>query len=438
MSGGSLRLVLLGCLLALVLPGGAAAQGDPNACAVGRYSAEYFPNRWLAGDPAVTLCEDGIDRWWWGGGPERVGPDDFSVRWTGRHWFDEGDYTFVADADDGVRVWLDGEPVIDAWRDQATTTYTARRFVRGGEHVVRVEYYENWGEAIARVRWEQASPPADPVIAAAGDIACDPSSDAFNGGWGTWDRCRQRWTSDLLVDSGLAAVLPLGDLQYDDSQRWKYDWSFGPSWGRVKYLMRPAVGNHEYETPGASGYFDYFGDAAGPRDRGYYSFDLGNWHLIALNSNCWAVGGCWAGSPQERWLRADLAAHPTACTLAFAHHPRYSSGQHGDTGEIAPLFRALYDANADVFLSGHDHLYERLAPSNADDRGDPARGIRQFVVGTGGKDHYPVGRVDSDSELRNTDTFGVLRLTLRPWSYSWQFVPEAGGWFTDSGSTGCH
>jgi hypothetical protein len=168
------------------------------------------------------------------------------------------------------------------------------------------------------VETEDSPPPADPVIAAAGDIACDPGSSSFNGGAGTADACRQMATSDLLVGRGLAAVLPLGDIQYEDGPLSKFGQSYDPSWGRVKSITRPAVGNHEYGVSEAAGYFDYFGAAAGERGKGWYSYDVGAWHLVALNSNCDEVGGCDEGSPQEQWLRQDLAAHP-ACTLAYWH-----------------------------------------------------------------------------------------------------------------------
>ncbi len=279
-------------------------------------------------------------------------------------------------------------------------------------------------------------PPPDPVVAAAGDIACDPGNPFYNGGFGTAYECRQRATSELLLGRGFAGVLALGDLQYEDGALWRFQQAFEPSWGRVKPLIRPAVGNHEYQS-GAGGYFDYFGAAAGSSRTGYYSFDVGSWHLVALNSNCDVVS-CAAGGEQERWLRADLATHPARCTLAFSHHPRYSSGSHGDTDALDALFRALYEANADVMLSGHDHFYERLAPSNADDRGDDVRGIRQFVVGTGGRNHSGDGVVDSQSEVRNSDSFGVLELTLSQGRYGWFFRSEGSSGFSDSGSAGCH
>ena len=284
---------------------------------------------------------------------------------------------------------------------------------------------------------DTAPPPGDPVVAAAGDIACDPTSGSYNGGLGTASECRQLATSDLLVGHNDAAVLLLGDNQYEDGALAKYQQSYDASWGRVKATTRPAPGNHEYGTAGAAGYYDYFGSAAGDRAKGYYSFDVGTWHLIALNSNCSAVGGCGAGSAQEQWLRADLSAHPAACTLAFWHHPRFSSGQHRSDTATAALWQALYDANADVVLNGHDHDYERFAPQNPSGTADSTRGIREFVVGSGGRSHYVVGTPQPNSEVRDSTSFGVLRLTLHSTGYDWVFQPAVGT-FTDSGTGACH
>jgi len=272
------------------------------------------------------------------------------------------------------------------------------------------------------------------VIAAAGDISCDPGNSKST------TSCHQSETSNLLLNAGLAGVLTLGDNQYDDNTLAKYLQMFDPSWGRAKALIRPGIGNHEYLDPagGASGYFDYFGTAAGARGKGYYSFDIGTWHIIALNSNCSQVGGCGTGSTQEQWLKADLAAHPTTCTLAFWHHPRFSSGQHGSNSAYDVFWRDLYAVGADVVLNGHDHVYERFAPQNPSAAPDP-RGIREFIAGTGGKNHYGFVSVQPNSEVRNGTTFGVLKMTLHPSGYDWRFVNDAtSGSFTDSGSDACH
>jgi hypothetical protein len=281
---------------------------------------------------------------------------------------------------------------------------------------------------------------ADPVIAAAGDIACDPSDPGYNGGSGTSDRCRQRATSDLLLGAGLSAVLPLGDIQYDAPSASNLAEVYDPTWGRVKSISRPILGNHDGS---GTSYFDYFNGVgvdngpAGPRGRGYYSYDVGSWHIIALNSNCTNVS-CGAGSLQEQWLRADLAAHPSACTLAYWHHPRYSSGHDGSHVTLQAFWSDLNAADAEVVLSGHSHDYERFAPKDADGKVSSA-GVRQFVVGTGGAFFTGLGtsRV-AGSEVSQNDTFGVLKLTLHAASYDWQFVPIAGSGWTDSGSTPCH
>jgi calcineurin-like phosphoesterase family protein len=283
---------------------------------------------------------------------------------------------------------------------------------------------------------------ADPVIMAAGDIACDPTDPGYNGGAGSADRCHQQATSDLLLSTPLDAVLPLGDIQYDSATTARIDAVYAPTWGRVKSISRPILGNHE--PGGATGYFDYFNGPgvsdgpAGPRGKGYYSFDLGGWHLVALNSNCSSVS-CSAGSEQESWLRADLAAHPTSCTLAYWHHARYSSGHDGSNAFMQPLWEALQDAQAELLLSGHSHDYERFAPLDRDGEVDLGGGIRQFVVGTGGAFFTGgLGSLEAHSEVAQNDTFGVLKLTLHPSSYDWQFIPEAGRTFADAGTQPCH
>jgi chitodextrinase len=288
-----------------------------------------------------------------------------------------------------------------------------------------------------------AAAATDPVVAAAGDIACDPSSSNFNGGNGTANNCRMKYTSDLLLDPAISAVLLLGDNQYYCGGYQAFLQSYDKSWGRVKGITRPATGNHEYFTSGtdcnagAAGYFRYFGAAAGDPTKGYYSYDVGSWHMIVLNSECTDVGGCGPTSPQGQWLRADLAAHTNFCTLAYWHIPLFSSGGRA-ISRYRTFWDALYAADADVVLNGHDHTYERFAPQRPDAVADPGRGIREFVVGTGGSNHTSFTTIFANSEVRNSATYGVLRLTLRPTGYDWQFVPEAGKTFTDSGSSQCH
>jgi len=241
-----------------------------------------------------------------------------------------------------------------------------------------------------------------------------------------------------LLEKISGTVMAVGDLAYPDGSRKNFE-CYDKTWGRVKSRTRPAPGNHEFHSAGATPYFDYFGSAAGDPKLGYYSYELGSWHIIVLNSECTDVGGCETGSPQEKWLRADLAAHPVACTLAYWHKPLFSSGNaHGNDLTVKPLWQALYDANADVVIGGHDHDYERFAPQNPEGVADPKRGIREFVVGTGGKNHRPFGEIKANSEVRDFTAFGVLKLSLRPAGYDWEFIPEAGKGFTDSGSGSCH
>jgi hypothetical protein len=278
----------------------------------------------------------------------------------------------------------------------------------------------------------------DPVVVAAGDIAsCESNGDEA--------------TAHLLARIR-GTILTLGDNAYEDGTPAEFRECYGPSWGKYKARTRPAPGNHDSpvidaaEEAGqtsigkAKGYFGYFRKYAGYPSRGYYSYNLGRWHLLSLNSNCAEVDHCLSSSPQMRWLKANLAAnHDKRCTLAYFHHPRFSSGvEHGSIEEVKPLWDALYAAGVDVVLSGHEHNYERFAPQDPNGRADPQRGIREFVVGTGGESHYPIFETIANSEVHNDNTYGVLKLTLHPKGYEWRFVPAGGGTFTDSGSGLCH
>jgi acid phosphatase type 7 len=284
-----------------------------------------------------------------------------------------------------------------------------------------------------------------PVVAAAGDIACDPESPSFNDGLGIPGSCRQKLTSDLLLRADLSRILALGDDQYEDAQLWKFQRSFDPSWGRLKPLISSVPGNHEYRITDAAGYFDYFNGAgnqsgpAGDRSGGYYSFEVGTWHVIALNSECRHIGGCGVDSPQMRWLAADLRSHAaTACTAAFWHRPHFTSGGHDDNGDMLPAWSLLYDTNADVILTGHDHTYERFAPQTPAGTADSGRGIRQFVAGMGGKSHFGFPDIQPNSEFRSNGFYGVLELTLKPGGYDWRAVRALTGGTVDSGSANCH
>ena len=257
------------------------------------------------------------------------------------------------------------------------------------------------------------------VLVGAGDIA--------NGGSGAERTAR-------LLDNIPGTVFTAGDNAYPDGTDANYAQYYDPTWGRHKSRTRPCPGNHEYHTPGAAGYFNYFGASAGPTGLGYYSYDLGDWHIISLNSNI----GMSAGSTQEQWLRADLAANTKDCILAYWHHPRFSSGTHGSSTAPQPLWQALYEAGAEIVVVGHDHNYQRFAPQTPSGQADPVRGIRQFVAGMGGASHYTFGTPIANTEAYNCDTDGVLKLTLGPGTYAWEFIPAAGGAYTDSGSGTCH
>jgi Tol biopolymer transport system component len=344
-----------------------------------------------------------------------------------------------------------GSPVFSP--DGRRIAFTMGKYGRRGMYVIRsgdgrgLRRLAAAGSDARSLDWQPRG--GDPVIAAAGDIACDPGQPRFASGLGTKD-CHMLQTSNLMMRMDLSAVLPLGDLQYEDGTLEKFQQSFDPTWGRLKSLMRPVVGNHEYGSPGAAGYFDYFNGPgvfdgpAGPRDKGYYSYDLGSWHVVTLNSECSDTKAgnpyardCDAGSPQEQWLRADLAQHRNRCTLALWHHPLFSSGIEARNDHVRPLFQALYESGVDVVLTGHDHGYERFAPMDAAGNRDGALGVRQFVVGTGGKNHQQNRAAQPNSEVRNVTDFGVLEMDLGPTAYRWQFVAE-GSRVLDAGANSCH
>jgi acid phosphatase type 7 len=263
-------------------------------------------------------------------------------------------------------------------------------------------------------------------IVAAGDIACDPAKNT-----GAPRGCDQAATAALIGSLRPTAVLALGDLQYESGTASAFQSVFGTTWGKYRSIMYPAVGNHEYLTSGAAGYFGYF------KLPPYYSFNLGNWHLVSLNSECSHVGGCQAGSRQEKWLKADLAAHPTVCTLVFWHEPRWSSGEHGNAKQMTTIWSDLVAAHVDVVLAGHNHDYERFAPLDGAGKPDP-KGVTEFVVGTGGKNHYGFATGPLAGEVvRDGTAFGVLRMVLGPTGYSWRFYSAAGYSFTDKGSAAC-
>ena len=297
-------------------------------------------------------------------------------------------------------------------------TYTARATQRDGAGNVGASQASTFS----------VQPSGDPHLLAAGDVAaCDTTGDEA--------------TAEVL-DRLPGTLAVLGDLVYEYASAADYANCYDPTWGRQLARSRPVPGSHDYAEgrTNAEDYFAYFGPAAGLPARGYYSYNLGTWHVIALNSNCSEVGGCGAGSAQEQWLRADLAANPGVCTVAYWHDLRFSSGSiHGSNTGYQAFWQALYDFNADLILGSHEHVYERFGPQTPTGAADAARGIRQITVGTGGRSHYTFKTsVLANSQVRNADTFGILDVTLRPGSYEWRFEPEAGKTFSDSGSTPCH
>jgi hypothetical protein len=258
------------------------------------------------------------------------------------------------------------------------------------------------------------------VLVGAGDIgACD-----LPGARGT----------GVLLDAIPGTVFTAGDNAYPNGTAGQFASCYDPFWGRHKSRTRPTPGNHDYRVPGAASYFDYFGAAAGERGKGWYAYDLGGWRVYALNSNVAEQ----PGSEQETWLRDDLRTHPRRCALAYWHHARFSSGPHGDNTGPGALFQALYEAGADVLVVGHDHDYERFTPQSPSGAADSARGIREFVVGSGGGPLYQFGAPRPNSVFRYDAGWGVLQLTLFPRGYAWRFLGVEGGRVIDAGTAACH
>ncbi|MBI3288563.1 MAG: metallophosphoesterase [Elusimicrobia bacterium] len=315
------------------------------------------------------------------------------------------------------------------------------------------------GAAVLILAWTLASgvnaQPAESqeaVLVGAGDVAsCKDSHDEATA---------------ALIDAIPGTVFVAGDVAYPGGGSSDIAKCYGPSWGRHKARTRPAVGNHEYSVSGAASYFKYFGESAGERGKGYYSYNMGAWHIVVLNSNCSKVGGCGTFSAQGIWLRKDLEKpeHKTRCTLAIWHHPLFTSAKgtavsededeagdlsdgHRESPEMRDFWQILYEHGAEIVVNGHNHFYERFAPQTAAQKLDPERGIREFIVGTGGKNliieskkkrDNPFPNVRKNSEVRNPDTYGVIKFTLKPDSYAWQFVPAEGKTFADSGEAACH
>jgi acid phosphatase type 7 len=277
------------------------------------------------------------------------------------------------------------------------------------------------------------NPAIDRVLLAAGDIAaCSQEGDSA--------------TAALLAAHPDAVVQTLGDNAYDKGTPRQFG-CYHDTWGIALERTHPALGGHDYMTEGAAGYFGYFGDVLAPYaptatspTMGWYAYDLGEWRIIVLNSICDRIGGCDGGSPEVAWLQAELAAHPARCSLAVIHNPRFSSGRKENEPRVGSLWEHLHAAGVEIVLSGDNHAYERLAPMRPTGEVDAAAGIRQFVVGTGGRSHYKFseGVMHPNTETGNDDTYGVLKLTLHADAYSWEFLPEAGKTYTDAGNQNCH
>lgn len=319
---------------------------------------------------------------------------------------------------------------------------TSRRMILAGAAVVAL------AATTCAARRDRALPPCptpSPVAAAAGSavtvVAVGDVADCSGG--------RQADVAAVVDRIQPAALLALGDLAYPNGSVDDFLDCYGPSFGRFRGITHPVPGNHEYHTPHAGAYYAYFCDAAGAPFEGYHSFELGSWHVVALNSNCGGdldvpaevaseFGGCGAGSPQARWLASDLEAHPSRCTLALWHHPLRSSSSEGGTHEMADLFRILVAHGVDLALNGHAHAYERFPPMTADGRRDDARGMRVMIVGTGGSPLSELRDHPEKSDVRDATSHGVLRLELLDGRYSWRFVPVDGDSFHDEGGAPCH
>ena len=279
---------------------------------------------------------------------------------------------------------------------------------------------------------------------AAGDMACAPTDPRYADGEGSGLDCRARAVSDLAIGLRPDAVLGLGDYQHEVPSAVDYATAYEPTWGRLREITTPAVGNQELKVHEANTFYDYFGDRAGPRT-GYFSYDLGGWHVVVLNTNCTSVvGGCGAQSPQVAWLEEDLAASGGRCVLAYGHHPRWSNGIAGPDQSVTTLFDRLVSHGADLYLSGHEADYERFPRLNGTGKAEPT-GVRQFVVGTGGQSVYEPEDGDAPwrafapevpSEVMLTADPGVLALTLRDDGYSWEFH-SIDGTVKDAGSDSC-
>jgi hypothetical protein len=276
------------------------------------------------------------------------------------------------------------------------------------------------------------------VIAAAGDIGCAANDPSFNNLNGTATACRSKYTEQIIQQINPVYLLPLGDEQYNSGSAADFAASYAQTWGLSKGISKPVVGNHEYGTSKAAGYFGYFGSAAGNQGSGYYSYGVGAWHVVAINTECTRIDGavgCALDSPQEKWLKSDLAAHPAACTLVYGHRPRWASSSFASS-DIAPLVNDMVAAHVDLYITGHARSYERFAPQDANGNADP-NGITEMVIGTGGAFYTGIGTIVPNSLVRAKNLYGVEQLVLHPTSWDYTFVPENSA-FADTGTGRCH
>ncbi|MBI5310634.1 MAG: metallophosphoesterase [Actinobacteria bacterium] len=273
--------------------------------------------------------------------------------------------------------------------------------------------------AVTAFPQSSAARDATKTVVALGDVACAPGEAV------TDTRCRQDQVAALTRSLAPEQLWLAGDLQYSIGAGEAFSGSFDSAFGEFRSIWRPVPGNHEYYTPGATGYYGYFGRSAGDPRRGYYSFDAGAWHVVALNSNCDDVP-CGYGSAQLRWLARDLKANPNRCVAAIWHHPRYSSGKHGDDPRMRPFWRTLVKARAELAITGHDHHFEAFLPQDENGVLRPRSGLRQFVIGTGGRSLYSTPGSANNSQALVQDHFGALVLKLRPGDWSWRFASESG------------
>jgi acid phosphatase type 7 len=287
----------------------------------------------------------------------------------------------------------------------------------------------------------EPTPSAEPSLTAAPSLTAGPGQQVWVlVGAGDISHCENDNDEDTarLVEGIEGTVFTTGDNVYEDATDRTFRECYHPTWGRFRDRTRPVPGNHDYHVEDGAAYYRYFGEAAGRPGEGWYTYDLGPWRIYALNTNCSAIGGCGPDSPQTTWLREDLEARPNRCTIAIFHHPRWATGHHGDSDFVDDIWEALDDAGVELVLNGHEHHYERYAPRRPDGTVDHERGIRQIIVGTGGRSRNGFESEDQASEIRSDDAYGVLKLSLRDDEYRWRFIPVPRHDFTDSGSDRCH